>query len=107
MIRLYLAGPIGKQTIVEANVWRKKVEDYWIDVISKIIKSYFDNKSDKIDESKIIEDKIFDKKNEDEISKKSEDNDIKEKQIKKIAGLINKLDKKDISKLKNLLEDKE
>ena len=46
------------------------------------------------------------KKNEDEISKKDDGNDVREKKLEKIAGLINKLEKKDIDKLINLLERK-
>ena len=61
---------------------------------------------EKIDESKVVEDKMVDKKSEDEISKKTEDNTIKDKKITQIAGLINKLDQKDVDKLKNLLERK-
>lgn len=54
-------------------------------------------------EGKIME-KLVDKKTEDELSKKAEDNDVREKKLEKIAGLINKLEKKDISKIINLLE---
>ena len=59
-----------------------------------------------IDESKVVEDKMINKKSEDEISKKTDNSDIKDKKIQKVAGLINKLDKKDIDKLINLLERK-
>lgn len=66
-----------------------------------------DNSSEEnIDESKVVEDKIVNKKTEDEMSKKSEDNEIKDKKLQKVAGLINKLEKKDIDKLINLLERK-
>ena len=40
------------------------------------------------------------------MSKKSKDEEIKDKKLQKVAGLINKLDKKDIDKLINLLERK-
>ena len=56
-------------------------------------------------ESKVVEDKMVDKK-EDEMAKKSEDGEVREKKIEKIAGLINRLEKKDIDKLINLLEKK-
>lgn len=59
-----------------------------------------------VDEDKVVEDKLVDKRGEDEISKKSEDKEVREKKIEKIAGLINKLEKKDIDKLINLLERK-
>ncbi|MFA5207139.1 MAG: hypothetical protein WC428_00415 [Candidatus Paceibacterota bacterium] len=60
---------------------------------------------DKIVEDNVVEDKLVDK-SEDEMSKKAEDNDIKEKKLEKIAGLISKLDQKDKDKLANLLERK-
>ena len=43
---------------------------------------------------------------EDEISQKADDNDIKDKKLEKIAGLISKLDQKDKDKIANLLERK-
>jgi len=57
-----------------------------------------------IDEGVIVE-KMVNKK-EDEITNKSEDKEIRDKKIKKIAGLINKLEKKDIDDLINLIERK-
>lgn len=87
----------------------------WANEIIKIIQPHLEKsvkKSEKIDESVIIEDavvedRLVDKKSEDEMSKKSENDDIKNKEIEKVAGLINKkLDKKDIDKLINLLERK-
>jgi hypothetical protein len=38
------------------------------------------------------------------MSKKSKNNDMVDKKLEKIAGLINKLDKKDVNKLIDLLE---
>lgn len=60
-----------------------------------------------IGEGNVLEDKMVDKKSEDEMSKKAEDREVKEKQVEKIAGLINKkFEKNDIDKLINLLERK-
>jgi hypothetical protein len=82
--------------------------------ILEIVKSYLGdsfnefNKNDdnSVNESKVVEDKMV-KKSETEITKKSESNDVKEKKIEKLAGLINKkLEKKDLDKLINLLERK-
>lgn len=77
--------------------------------IIKIIEKHFENAFDKepktIDEAVVAEDKMVNK-SEDEISKKSEDKDVREKKLEKIAGLINKLDKEDINKLMTLLERK-
>jgi len=79
--------------------WAKKI----ISVIEKHFKKAFDEPKN-IDEGNVVEDKMVDKKNEDEITKRSSNSEIKDKKIEKVAGLINKLDKKDIDKLINLLE---
>ena len=87
----------------------EKNDIYWAKKAIKIFEKYFEKSmknQEKIDESKVVEDKMVDKKSEDEISKKTEDNTIKDKKITQIAGLINKLDQKDVDKLKNLLERK-
>jgi hypothetical protein len=87
---------------------RKKMDFQWARKLIKIVEKHFDESfkdQKKIDESKVAEDKMIDKKSETEISKKAADNTINDKKISQIAGLINKLDKKDINKLKNLLED--
>ena len=52
----------------------------------------------------MVQEKVLKGKDEQELSKKSENKDIRDKKIKKIAGLINKLDKKDVNDLINLLE---
>lgn len=58
-----------------------------------------------IDENKVLTEKMVTKK-EDEMTEKSEDKELRDKKIKKIAGLINKLEKKDIDDLINLIERK-
>ena len=89
----------------------------WARKIIKIVEPHFEKafkepidetaplNEDKIVEDNVVEDKLVDK-TEDEISKKADDNDIKEKRLEKIAGLISKLDQKDKDKLANLLERK-
>jgi hypothetical protein len=78
--------------------------------IIKVVEKHFENAfktSENIDESAVIEDKVINKKSEDEISKKGEDKDVRKKSVEKIAGLINKkFEKDDIDKLINLLEKK-
>jgi len=54
----------------------------------------------------IVQEKVLDKKTESEFSKKSDSNEVRDGKMKKIAGLINKLDKNDVYKLINLLERK-
>jgi len=85
---------------------RTKIEDFWAKVIIDIVESHIKKSVKPIDEAAVVEDKVVDKKGEDEISNKSEDKEVREKKIEKIAGLINKLEKKDIDKLINLLENK-
>ena len=82
--------------------WAKKILKAIEPHLEKAFKENIDEVN--LNEEKVVEDKMIDKKSEDEISKKSEGNDIKTKKIEKIAGLINKLEKKDIDKLINLLE---
>lgn len=87
----------------------KKIDFDWAKKITKIIQSHFEKlfkEPENLDEGKVVEDKVVDKKSENEISKKSEDSDIKDKKLLKVAGLINKLDKSDRDKLINLLERK-
>lgn len=83
----------------------KNISDGVLDVVENYLRKAFDKK--KISESTVVEDKVISDKSEDEISKRSDDNDIKDKNINNIAGLISKkLDKNDINKLITLLEKK-
>jgi len=87
----------------------QKFDNEWARKVIKIVEKHFENafkEPESLDEGAVVEDKVVDKKDEDEMSSKSEDKEVREKKIEKIAGLINKLEKKDIDKLKNLLERK-
>jgi len=99
------AGVSTKEASKYDSIWAKKifnvVEKHFKESIKNIDEQYHEN----IAESVIIEDKMVSKK-EDEITTKSKDNGVREKKIEKIAGLINKLEKKDIDKIINLLEEK-
>jgi hypothetical protein len=61
-----------------------------------------------VNENSFIEGKVLDKKTENDISpEKKNDNEVVDKNIEKIAGLINKkMKKKEVDKLKTLLEGK-
>jgi len=87
---------------------RKKMDFDWAKKVMKLIQPHFEKSfkdPEQIDEGVVIEDKVVDKKNEDEMSKKSKDSEVQGKELQKIAGLINKkLDKQDIDKLITLLE---
>jgi len=85
----------------------KEVNGDYAKKIIKVVEKHFENafkEPEQIDEANVVEDKMINSKKEEEISRKGSDNDVTEKRLEKIAGLINKLDKSDINKLKNLLE---
>jgi len=86
---------------------RKQIDFNWAKRVIKIIEPHFEKAfttPENIDESSVIEGKVVNKRDEDEIGKRSEDHDINDKKIEKIAGLINNLNKNDINKLVNILE---
>lgn len=80
---------VPKNTIID--FFKKKRPEFYVD--------------DSINEA-IVQEKVLTKKDEDELANKSDSKEVREKKIEKIAGLINKLDKKDVDKLINLLERK-
>jgi len=74
--------------------------------IEKSLNELNDNLRENIGEGIFIEGKVLEKKSyPKDINKRSKDNDVLDKKIKRLADLINKMDKEKISKLKNLLED--
>ena len=86
---------------------RKEMNVTYAKKIIKIVESHFEKafKAPKqIDETVVSEDSLVDKKKENEITKKSKSNDVRDKKLEKIAGWIKKLDKKDADKIINLLE---
>lgn len=92
---------------------RKEINTVYAKKIMKIIEKHFHEQFKNLDEQfhenlvegKVIDEKLVDKKNN-KLVDKSDDGEIRGKKIEKIAGLINKLEKKDIDKLINLLERK-
>lgn len=88
-------GEISEETMKYSIEWAEKI----LKVVEKHFGKAFNN-IDKIDESKLVD------KKEDEMSTKTDTGDIKDKKIEKIAGLINKLEKKDIDTLIKFLEGK-
>ena len=100
--------PHSEQCEKEDIAWARKaikaVEPHFEKAFKEPIDEVDSINEDKIIEDNVAEDKLVDKRGEDEISQKAEDNDIKDKKLEKIAGLISKLDQKDKDKLTNLLE---
>jgi hypothetical protein len=93
---------VGEEAEKYSKDWAEKI----IGVVQKHFEDVMGDESDTIDEGKVIAEKMVDKK-EDEMAEKSEDKELRDKKIKKIAGLINKLEKKDIDDLINLIERKD
>jgi len=89
----------------EAEKYNKEWTGKIINIIEKHFGKAFKN-PETIDEGHFSEDKMIDKKSEKGITHKSDDKDVREKKLEKIAGLINKLDKKDYNELVKLLERK-
>jgi hypothetical protein len=80
--------------------------------ILSIIKPHFEsalkeldeNLKEGLNENAFVEGKMLDKKDKKGVVDKKTDKDVLDKKAKKIAELINKLDKEDVKKIKNLLE---
>jgi hypothetical protein len=87
----------------EKETISKDVVKYF-EVYAKEIVKKFGDKPSSVDESIVDEDTIVDKKIDNFLSAKSNDRDITDKSVTKIAGLINKLDNGSKNKLKNLIE---
>lgn len=99
---------IHSESDFDSQPQQNRETDYeWAKKIISTLHSHLDDdeKNNDVDEG-LVQEKVLNKKTEDEFSKKSENNEVKNKKIKKIAGLINKLDKKDVDELINLLERK-
>lgn len=90
-------------------VTRKNIEeitDNVLNIVEKFLKEAYDKKN--INEIAVVEDKVIEDKSENEIAKKSDPKEIRDKNIVNIAGLITKkLGKEDIDKLITLLETNE
>jgi len=93
-----------------------KIDVMMADKILKIVEKHFGkafNQIEKIDEvfqenmaeGKMIEDKMVNRKDE-KLVDRDDSQEIRDKKIEKIAGLINNLEKKDIDNLINLIERK-
>lgn len=80
------------------------LDDVWLKFANKILQQYIDDDSNKIDENVVVEDIIISNNVDDELSNKNVIDNIKDRKLQKVAGLINKMEKKDVNKLINLLE---
>lgn len=77
-----------------------------------VIKPHFEGAMKELDsglkeglnENSFVEGKVLEKSDDKDVVDKSDDNGVQDNKLKKIAGLINKLDKEQVKKIKNLLE---
>lgn len=82
----------------------KKIFDAIKPEFEKSLKDLDDNMKENIDESVFHEEKVLSKRDKKDLADKKKDNEMIDKKAKKIADLINKLDKDQVKKIKNLLE---
>lgn len=78
-------------------------DEKWANKIMDVVEPHL-KKS--INEGKVVEDKITDKKDKDKLVDKKKDNDIIDKKMKKVADLLDKLSDNEIDKLITVLEAK-
>ena len=94
---------ISDKIIKENNVWANKILKIVEKHFEKSLKNLDEQFQENLVESKVVEDKIV-KKVKDKMSTKSDDGEVQGAKLKKIAGLINKLDVDKKKIIKNLLE---
>ena len=92
-----------KEDIAWARKIIKAVEPHFEKAFKEPIEEVDAINETELVEDNVAEDKLVDKV-EDELSKKGDDKDMRDKKLEKIAGLISKLDQHDKDKLANLLE---
>lgn len=73
---------------------------------SDILKALAPHMKKDLNEAKVVEDKLTDKKDDKSVSDKKKDNDIVDTKMKKVADLLDKLSDKEIDKLITVLESK-
>lgn len=92
----------------ESNETDYKTAEKILEIIKKhmgeSLKELDKNLKEGINETTFIEGKMLEKKDKKGVVNKKKDNDVLDKKMEKIADLINKLDKDDVKKIKNLLE---
>jgi len=84
----------------------KKIDYEWAKKMVEIIEPYLSNveESNALNEESVVEDKIVEKKTDNEIGEEKPTKDVLDKKIASIADKLNKLKKDDLNKLINLLE---
>jgi hypothetical protein len=96
---------LSKDGFKKESSSNKNVDLEWANKIVGAVESFFE-KAFSESVHQIDEDKVVGKKlKTTTIGSKSKDNDISNKEVKEIAGLLSKLDKKNKKKLLNILEE--
>jgi len=88
-----------KHSVICAEKILKVIEKHFEEPFKNLDEQFREN----LAEAKFFEDKMVDKKNN-EFAEKKEDGEVQDAKLKKIAGLINKLDADKKKIIKNLLE---
>jgi len=115
LLKQYYKNPQSLKTDHRKYVKDKEIDEAimkdsvtWADKVLKVVEEHFGkafSKLEKIDENSFIEGKILDKKDDKELTgERKKNKDVLDKKAQKIADLINKLDKDEVKKIKNLLE---
>lgn len=94
---------ISDETMRNSVEWVEKVVNLIDKHFEKSLKNLDEQFRENLAESTVVEDKMVDKQT-DEFTKKGEDGEVQDAKLKKIAGLINKLDADKKKKIINLLE---
>lgn len=97
------AGIKTEEAVKFDKEWAKKVIDLIKKHLDESLTTLDEQFQENMAESVVHEDKMVDKAEEKFVTK-TDDGEVRGKKLEKIAGLINKLEKKDIDKLINLLE---
>lgn len=80
--------------------WAKKI----IRVIEPHIEKSLEGVQQNLDENIVFEDRVMREKTNKWIGEKEKDKDVLDKDIKRVVGFLNKLDKEDLNKVIDLLE---
>jgi hypothetical protein len=94
------------RNITNGNYDMSKEDYIWSEKIFNEIKNIVDVPENLDEEKDIVEEFLDDMKNNNEFINKTNSNEIIDNKLTKIAGLINKLDKENVDKLINLLENR-
>ena len=95
--------PHHRKTVKDESYNSEALEKIGKD-LQEVLKTLVEKRKNKIEESSVHEDSILKEKNKKWIEKKEKDKEVLDKDIKKVAGLLNNFDKEELDELIKLLE---